>query len=494
MSESRPPAPRPNYDAPRWGGQPPRRSPLPWMLGGLGMILLLFIAGGTVGAYMFFKRAHLAPPVAARTHVGPTTASTTTEPGSIPISPQNPSWGSRTAPVTIVEFSDFQCQFCKRSAATLEALKTKYGPDTLRIVWKNNPLPFHKDARPAAAAAMAVFEVGGSEAFWLFHDSAFAAPESLNDESFNSWALAAGVDGERWRAALAAPSNGSALEADIAAGKAANVHGTPAFFVNGVALSGAQPLEKFVEVIEAQKIAARDAVAAGTRPEDVYAQLSMANKAKAPPKEERERAPQDEKTVWRVPIGVAPSRGPRAAPVTIVELGDFQCPFCRRAEAALGDVRARYGDKVRIIWKNNPLPFHPHAEPAAEVAIEAFVEQGDVAFWQMHDLLFENQARLEEADLLTYAKRLNLTGAAEAISTKKHAAWIQSDETLASSLGALGTPSFFINGRRLLGAQPVVKFAKIIDEELRHAAEITARGVAPKDVYEEMQKNATVGN
>ena len=88
-----------------------------------------------------------------------------------------------------------------------------------------------------------------------------------------------------------------------------------------------------------------------------------------------------------------PSWGNRTAPVTLIDFGDLQCPFCRRAAATLIEVRARYGARVRIVWKNNPLAFHTRTESAAEVAMEAFHAQGDAVFWQMHDLLYENQAR-----------------------------------------------------------------------------------------------------
>ena len=124
-------------------------------------------------------------------------------------------------------------------------------------------------------------------------------------------------------------------------------------------------------------------------------------------------------------------RGKATAPVTIVEFADFQCPFCGRVEPTLSRSLAHYGDKVRLVWKHNPLPFHPRAEPAAELAIEARAQKGDKGFWAAHDLLFrkecqgapgatdksdlrrrrsgtwvDNQTKLADADLLGYAKTL----------------------------------------------------------------------------------------
>ncbi|MEO6603568.1 MAG: thioredoxin domain-containing protein, partial [Polyangiaceae bacterium] len=93
---------------------------------------------------------------------------------SVPVSARDPQWGSPDAPVTIVAVSDFQCPFCSRVEPTLKQVRDTYGPKKVRMVWKNNPLPFHNNARPAAEAAMAVFGLKGSEAFWKFHDTAFA--------------------------------------------------------------------------------------------------------------------------------------------------------------------------------------------------------------------------------------------------------------------------------------------------------------------------------
>ena len=279
----------------------------------------------------------------------------------------------------------------------------------------------------------------------------------------------------------------------MALGKAAGVRGTPAFFINGVHLGGAQPITKFTEVIDAQQAAALAAIASGTRPADVYVKLSLENQAKNPAPKDEGSTPKDETTVWRVPLGASPSRGPATAAVTIVEFGDFQCPFCLRSEKVLNEVRERFGPKVRIVWKHNPLAFHQHAAPAAELAIQAFTEQGDAGFWQVHDALYDNPTHLEDSDLLGLAKRLRLRGAAVALASTKYDAQIKAEQRLATSLDAKGTPTFFLNGRRLVGAQPIEKFAGIIEEEILHAQEIVARGVAPSDVYAEIQKSAVSG-
>lgn len=414
------------------------------------------------------------------------------EAASVPVSSKDPTWGSRSAPVTLVLFSDFECPFCTRVETSINELKTKYGPDKLRVVWKSNPLPFHKNARPASVAAETVFRLAGSKAFWKFHDLAFANQKALTPENFEQWAVQAGVDKAKYKAAYDKQEYAAKIDADMAVGKAAGVSGTPASFINGVFLSGAQPTDKFTAIIDEQLAAAQKLVGSGTKADAVYVKLSQENKAKAPPPKPREERPaEDDKTVWKVPVGESPTKGPATALVTIVEWSDFQCPFCSKVIPTLDEVSKTYGDKVRVVWKDNPLPFHPRAEPAAELAREARAQKGEKGFWAAHDLLWKNQQKLGDEDLLGYAKELSLDvdKVKTAIAEKKYSASITADQDLADDLQASGTPHFFINGRRLVGAQPLEKFKAVVDEEIKKAEALLAKGIAQKDLYNEIIKD-----
>lgn len=409
------------------------------------------------------------------------------------VSSKDPMWGSRNAPVTMVIFSDFECPFCGRVETTVNQLKEKYGADKLRVLWKNNPLPFHKNARPAAVAAETVFRLGGSKAFWKFHDRAFENNKGgLTPENFEAWAAEAGVDRAKFKAAYDKQEYAAKIDADMAIGKAAGVTGTPASFINGQFLSGAQPVDKFTAIIDEELKKAQAAVASGTKPDKVYAKVSQENKSKAPPPKEKQQKPeQDDKTVWKVPVGDSPAKGPDTALVTMVEWSDFQCPFCSKVIPTIDEIMKTYGDKVRFVWKDNPLPFHQRAEPAAELAREARAQKGDKGFWAAYDLLWKNQQKLSDEDLLGYAKELGLDvdKVKVAITEKKYGASIQADQDLADDLQASGTPHFFINGRRLVGAQPVEKFKAVIDEEIKKAQDLLAKGVAAKDLYNEIIKD-----
>jgi len=413
---------------------------------------------------------------------------------AIPVTSDDPVWGKRNAPVTIVTFSDFQCPFCSRVEPALDQVKSTYGPDKVRIVWKNQPLPFHEKAKPAAEAAQTVFALKGNDSFWKFHDTAFKNQKDLGPDAYEKWAVASGVDLAKFKAELATHKAAKKIEEDMAIGTKAGANGTPAFRINGVELSGAQPFDKFKEVIDKELGKAQAKIASGTPADKVYVAMSTENfKAPAPAKkgEDEEGEKEDTTTVWKVPVGNSPILGKKDAPITMIEFSDFQCPYCKRVEDQLKKVKDTYGDKVRLVWKHEPLPFHPRALPAAELASEARAEKGDKGFWDAHDKLFDIQPKLEDADLEKAASDLglNVDKVKAAIKDGKYKKDIDTDSDLGDDVQASGTPHFFINGRRLVGAQPFEKFQKVIDEELAKF-EAQKGKVSAAGYYDSLMKDA----
>jgi protein-disulfide isomerase len=414
----------------------------------------------------------------------------------IPVTAKDPVWGSRTAPVTIVVFSDFQCPFCSRVEATVDQLKQNYGKDKLRIVWKNEPLPFHDKAKPAAIAAEAVFRAKGSDAFWKFHAAAFKGQRELSDDNYKKWAQEAGVDAATFEKFKNDPSVAKKVDEDNDLAKSVGANGTPHFYINGVELSGAQPYDKFKEVVDAQLAKAQAKIASGTKGDQIYVAMSKENKSAAPKPEEKKDAPpakkeEEDKTVWKVPVGNSPVLGPDTAPVTVVIFSDYQCPFCKRVEDTVKKVEDTYKDKVRVVWKDNPLPFHPRAMPAAVLAREAEAQKGKKAYWEAHDKIFASAPKLEDADLETIAKDMGLDVKKfkEAGEKGKYKPVFEADQNLGDDLNASGTPHFFINGVRLVGAQPFEKFQAVIDEQIKVAEGLKAKGIAANKVYDEIMKD-----
>jgi protein-disulfide isomerase len=160
-----------------------------------------------------------------------------------------------------------------------------------------------------------------------------------------------------------------------------------------------------------------------------------------------------------------PSKGPANAPITIIEFSDYECPFCKRAEASVDEVMKAYPDKVKVVFRDYPLPMHPNARPASEAAACANA-QGK--FWEYHKKLFDNQSALAKDNLKTYAKEVGLDQAKfdKCLDSSEFKTKVDQDVEAASKVGVTGTPAFFINGRLLSGAQPFEKFKEVIDEEL----------------------------
>ncbi len=164
-----------------------------------------------------------------------------------------------------------------------------------------------------------------------------------------------------------------------------------------------------------------------------------------------------------------PALGNASAPVTLVEFSDFQCPFCARVMPTLKRVHEAYGDRVRIVWKDFPLTsIHPQAFKAAEAG-QCAREQGK--FWEYHDRLFANQQALEPELLKKYAVDSGLDAAkfSACLDTAKYGDRVQEQMGVGTSLGVSSTPTVFINGRLVSGAQPYDVFTTIIDEELERA-------------------------
>lgn len=410
---------------------------------------------------------------------------------AVPVGTDDPVRGNRLAYVTIVVFSDFQCPFCSRLATTFERVAETYGDD-VRIVFKHEPLSFHPHARLAAEVGAAVFALKGSEAFWRYHDMAFRRQELISPETIRTWAISAGVDSRDVEDGLARKKWAEKVARDEALAKRLGVNGTPGSFVNGVSLSGAQPFEKWKEIIDAELVKAKDLASRGVARDRIYGRLAAANFEEH--KVARRDDDDDDKPdtqVWKVPVGTSPVRGSSAALVTVIEFGDFQCPYCKRVQPTLERIRSEYGDKIRFVWKDEPLPFHPRAVPAAELARSARAQKGDAAFWTAHDKLFDSQPKLDDADLESVARAsgLDVAKVNAAIKNKTYAKGIDDDVGLGDDVQASGTPHFFVNGHRLVGAQPYEKFKAVVDAELAKAEALVRGGVAKTALYEAIIKD-----
>ncbi|HVP69612.1 MAG TPA: thioredoxin domain-containing protein [Anaeromyxobacteraceae bacterium] len=392
----------------------------------------------------------------------------------------SPARGPQDALVTVVESSDFECPFCKRVQPTMKQLEEAY-PGKLRFVFKHNPLPFHPKAMPSAVASEEARQQGGAAKFWAMHDKLFESNPNLDRPTLEKLAQDLGLDMAAFKKALDEQRYEQRIRRDQALAQSVGASGTPTFFINGRKVVGAVPLEVFKSVVDEELKKAEDLVKSGVAAHDVYAKTiengktapAMINAGPAAPQQPPPPPPPAASRVGFRPDD--PLKGPKVAKVTVVEFSDFQCPFCSRVNPTLKQLAEAYPKDVRIVWKHQPLPFHSQAMPAASAA-EAAREQGK--FWQMHDLLFENQQSLGPAQYEQWAAKLGLDSkkfqAAE--SSDKTKARIQEDMQLGSKVGANGTPTLFVNCRQIVGAQPYESFKKMVDEEIAKADQMQKQG------------------
>ena len=349
---------------------------------------------------------------------------------------QDPILGPRNAPVTIVMFGSYQCPFCKRSLKTLEHVRRVFG-NHVRIVNKHKPLPFHKRAVPAAYAALAAHEQGK---FWAMHARIFENQRELTDESFARWAEELDLDVGVFTDAVedGKARFGPHVDADLALADQLEVRGTPAFFINGRSMRGALPFAVFRDVIREELRKARELLDAGIDADRLYGHIIAKGAVKHDLEDKVDFA-----------IEGRGAKGRPDAPITLTVFLDYQCPFCQRFVKTLDDVQRTLGDKtVRIVYKNLPLSFHKQAMNAARAAMAA-KRQGK--FWEMSRLLLDNARGLADDSYAGFARRLGLNEPRflQDMQSPETTKLIEQDLADAKAIGVRGTPTTFINGRKI---------------------------------------------
>lgn len=390
----------------------------------------------------------------------------TPTPADIDLTLQAASLGDPNAPVQIIEFSDYQCPYCQRhSLQTLPTLITEMvETGQVHYIYMDFPLDsIHPEARGAAAAARCASD---QDAYWEMHDALFTSVESWAGQGaaaanvYASLAADLGLDIDAFTACVESGKYDTAVDASYQEAIANGVQSTPSFFINGYPMSGAQPIDVFYQVIE---------LAQQNELGNVIAQQMQ--RAQEEAQQQPEPQPQENPEPVDVPLGDAYAIGDPDAPVVIVEYTDFQCPYCQRhATQTYPTIVEEYIDQglVYYVFKDFPLTsIHPQAVLAHQAARCA---QEQDAFLAMHEALFAQQDTWSgsgsAADIFqTMATDLGMNGDAFAtcLDSGKYEEAVLADLDEGISLGVSGTPSFFINGYFISGAQPIDLFASAVE-------------------------------
>jgi protein-disulfide isomerase len=378
--------------------------------------------------------------------------------------------GDPAAPVTIVEYSDYQCPFCQRHfAQTLPQLLETY-VETGRVyyVFKDFPIDsLHPLAYRLHEAALCAGDQAGEDGYWQAHDLFFGEPASFQTTSLAAMdeaILTALGDGDYPDIAscLSRDQFAAEVQAGVREGQRLGITGTPTFYINGYPIVGAQPYATFEYAIS---------LAEAGELENAFREAAEQQAAAAATATAVAAIPVD------IPLADAPAMGDPAAPVTIVEYSDYQCPFCWRHFQETIPQLQPYIDsgQVRYVFKDLPIRrSHPEAQKAHEAARCAREQGGDEAYWQMHDLIFASQQQWGgNRDHVAVLKGLAAEAGygsdafAECLDTGRYEDAVSADLMEGSALGVSGTPTFFINGIRLVGAQPFSVFEQAITAALQ---------------------------
>lgn len=373
--------------------------------------------------------------------------------------------GREDALVTIVMFGDFECQHCRSVIGTIDGLLAEHGED-VRLVFRQLPLEnIHPLARSAAQASLAA---GRQDKFWEMHDALFERGNRLNADTIEAAAKEAGLDMESYKTALASADIDRQLQRDIDAAGKFGVRGTPAFFINGRYLGGRQSASAFNTVIaEELERAKKFTQRRGNTRKRLYEDMLTHFAPEVVQPETAIAAPAGDSKRYVVSTEGLPRKGATTfAQIEVIECGDFDCPFCARSRKAIEET-LEDNPAVAFFFAHNPLDYHPGAEPAARAA-QAAHAQGK--FWEMHDELYKDQrskARSDE-DYKRYAARLGLDVKQfeEDYASAETAEAVVTQQKLCTDHDATATPTFFINGRRVTGAQTTEQLSALFESEL----------------------------
>ena len=378
----------------------------------------------------------------------------------------SPALGPKDAKVTVLHYVDYQCPYCSRVAPTMAQLREAY-PNDVRVVFKMHPLSFHQNAQIAAEAALAAHAQGK---FAEMHDRLFKNQQGLTRDNILKWAQEIGLDVPRFTKDLDEHAYAARIAKEVQEVEAIGATGTPATFVNGRYVSGAKPLDFFKTLVDEELGWAR----AGNRP--AFKTGSNVKESQAP--QPKGGPGLDPNKVYALTAGSGPSKGPADAPITVLHYLDYQCPVCKRVGPTIDELVTAYPKEVRVIFKMRPLSSHPQGMISAEAALAAHA-QGK--FFEMHAKLYENQAALSPDKIHALAQEIGLDMARfkKELEAHTYRPAIEAEVKAVQAVGSNSTPTTFINGRALVGAQPLTSFQRVVNEELAKKGVKTAAAASP---------------
>jgi protein-disulfide isomerase len=346
------------------------------------------------------------------------------------------SQGSGNAPLTIVEFTDFQCPFCRAAVEPMEQFMASRGRDVRWIV-RSFPLEFHPDSELANEAALAAGEQGK---YWQMHDLLFAHQSALKLENLRDYAQQLHLDMNVFNQALATHRFAGQIAADRALGTRAGVNGTPTFFIDGQPHMGAFQLPELNQIADAHSASKAPILAA---------------------------AP-----VIDQPLPNQQILGPATdVPLTLTWYTDVRSPLAAQQAELVHKLAAKYDTHIRVLFRAFPLDSHPDGRISG-AALLAALKLGK--FWEMFDTLAQRRDVLDRAKLISIATGLGCDADAFARTLDAAIPDVTLNVNEAARRGIQGAPVLFVNRQRVDGLQREQFYTAILDSELKDAPAVQA--------------------
>lgn len=402
--------------------------------------------------------------------------------------------GGETPLVTVVLYTDYACPPCGRTWSVMDNLLEDYGQD-LRVVFRSYTVPGFGKGEEAVEAA---FAAGQQGKFWEMHAELFKHVGAFDRPTLRKHAQSIGLDVPKFMDDLDTGAHSGTRMRHRREAKRLGVIGLPVAFVNGLYMAGYAEEATWHAILDQEIARSTELLATGTPRAELYdkvmasASTKRVSTPKGAEKLRKELAAKQKLTnppanlvapTYDARYSIAPGEsaplGPDTAPVQVVELLDFQCPYCRKAHEELLGLREKHGDEVQFVVRHVPLEIHTTAKGAAKASVAAG-KQGK--FWPYHDAIFAHEGGLDRDAFIKFATELGLDGEqfkADLDSTAVAQA-VDDDLRIALRLGVVATPGFFINGRYVSGFRPG-RLGGVIQEELDAANKLAEEEGVPRD-------------
>ena len=338
--------------------------------------------------------------------------------------PDAPTLGDPNAIVTIELFSDFSCDHCAKVEPTIKELLNIY-PGKIRFIFRHTPY-LKEDSSLAHHAAEAARLQGK---FWEYAEKLYADQSNHNRDTFLQIATSLGLDIAKFTADMDSPEVQKRVALDFKSARLLEIKGLPAFRMNGYIVYGSRSLDDFKYFIDKQLKRAQLYIDRGMKGQELYSML-----VKNP--------------VDPAALASSPFKGNPDAPITVIEFSDFQCPACADTSRAINLLLndPEFAGKFKVYYKNRLAEGHKNAQKAAEASLYA---HHFGKFWELHDLMFVNQDKLDTRSLKAYAAQIGLN-AADLEATLKQNFFkdsVKADDQLGEDLGIYSLPALVINGK-----------------------------------------------